>query len=66
MKKQEFIKKLDIYMIIMRKKLIDDPDKYNELKNSIIAFRIKLLQRKKLSNDLIKTMLNFIKTHSKE
>ena len=66
MKKQEFIKKLDIYMIIMRRKLIDDPDKNNELKNSIIAFRIKLLQRKKLSNDLIKTMLNFKKTHSKE
>ena len=61
MKKQEFIKKLDIYMIIMRKKLIEDPDKYNKLKKSIIALRIKLLQRKKLSNDLIKTMLIFIK-----
>ena len=61
MKKQEFIKKLDIYMIIMRKKLIEDPDKYNKLKKSIIALRIKLLQRKKLSNDLIKTMLIFLK-----
>ena len=48
-------------MIIMRKKLIEDPDKYNKLKKSIIALRIKLLQRKKLSNDLIKTMLIFIK-----
>ena len=31
MKKQEFIKKLDIYLIVMRKKFMDDCGKYNEL-----------------------------------
>ena len=39
MKKQEFIKKLDIYLIVMRKKFMDDREKYNELKKSVTALR---------------------------
>ena len=66
MKKQEFIKKLDIYLIVMRKKLVDDREKYNELKKSVTALRTKLMRRRKLSNDLIKTMLSFVREHSVE
>ena len=64
MKKQEFIKKLDIYLIVMRKKFMDDCEKYNELKKSVTALRTKIMQHKKLSNDLIKTMLSFIRKNS--
>ena len=38
MKKQEFIKKLDVYMIIMRKKLINESDKCKELNKIITSF----------------------------
>ena len=38
MKKQEFIKKLDIYMIIMRKKLINESEKCKELNKIITSF----------------------------
>ena len=64
MKKQELIKKLDIYLIVMRKKFMDDCEKYHELKKSVTALRTKLMQHKKLSNDLIKTMLIFIRKNS--
>ena len=47
MKKQEFIKKLDIHFIVMRKKFVDDREKYSELKKSVTALRTKLMQRKK-------------------
>lgn len=64
MKKKEFTKKLDIYLIVMKKKLINNPKKYWELKKSIGAFKMKLQRRKKLSNDLIKTMLSFVRENS--
>ena len=64
MKKQEFIKKLDIHLIVMRKKFVDDREKYNELKKSVTALRTKLMQRKKIPNDVIKIMLCFIRENS--
>ena len=64
MKKQEFIKKLDIHLIVMRKKFVDDREKYNELKKSVTALRTKLMQRKKIPNDVIKIMLWFIRENS--
>lgn len=64
MKKKEFTKKLDIYLIVMKKKLINNPKKYCELKKSIDAFKMKLQRRKKLSNDLINTMLSFVRENS--
>ena len=38
MKKQEFIKNLDIYMIMMRKKLINETEKCKELNKIITSF----------------------------
>lgn len=64
MKKKEFTKKLDIYLIVMKKKLINNPKKYCELKKSIEAFKMKLQRRKKMSNDLIKIMLSFVRENS--
>lgn len=64
MKKKEFTKKLDIYLIVMKKKLINNPKQYCELKKSIEAFKRKLQRRKKLSNDLINTMLRFVRKNS--
>ena len=64
MKKKEFAKKLDIYLIAMKKKLINNPPKYCELEKSIEAFKTKLQECKKLSNDVIKTMLSFIRKNS--
>ena len=45
MKKQEFIKKLDIYMIIMRKKLLNESEKCTELNKIITSFKHKLKER---------------------
>ena len=64
MKKQEFIKKLDIYMIIMRKKLINEPEKCKELNKIITSFKHKLRERRKIPVDVIKLMLQWVKENS--
>ena len=48
----------------MKKKLINNPKQYCELKKSIEAFKRKLQLRKKISNDLIKIMLSFVRENS--
>ena len=64
MKKQEFIKKLDIYMIIMRKKLINESEKCTELNKIITSFKHKLQERRKLPVEVIKLMLQWVKESS--
>ena len=64
MKKQEFIKKLDIYMIIMRKKLINEPEKCEELNKIIAQFKDKLREKRKIPVELIKLMLQYVKESS--
>ena len=48
MKKQEFIKKLDIYMIKVRKKLINEREKCEELNKIIAQFKEKLREKWKI------------------
>ena len=48
MKKQEFIKKLDIYMIKVRKKLINETEKCEELNKIIAQFKEKLREKRKI------------------
>ena len=64
MKKQEFIKKLDIYMIIMRKKLINESEKCKELNKIITGFKHKLQERRKIPVEVIKLMLQWVKESS--
>ena len=64
MKKQEFIKKLDIYMIIMRKKLINESEKCKELNKIITSFKHKLQERRKIPVEVIKLMLQWVKESS--
>ena len=64
MKKQEFIKKLDIYMIIMRKKLINESEKCKELEKIITSFKLKLQERRKIPVEVIKLMLQWVKESS--
>ena len=64
MKKQEFIKKLDIYMIKMRKKLINETEKCEELKKIIAQFKDKLREKRKIPVELIKLMLQWVKESS--
>ena len=64
MKKQEFIKKLDIYMIIMRKKLINESEKCKELNKIITSFKLKLQERRKIPVEVIKLMLQWVKESS--
>ena len=64
MKKQEFIKKLDIYMIIMRKKLINESEKCTELEKIITSFKLKLQERWKIPVEVIKLMLQYVKESS--
>ena len=64
MKKQEFIKKLDIYMIIMRKKLINESEKCKELNKIITSFKLKLQVRRKIPVEVIKLMLQYVKESS--
>ena len=64
MKKQEFIKKLDIYMIIMRKKLINESEKCTELNKIITSFKHKLQERRKIPVEVIKLMLQWVKESS--
>ena len=63
-KKQEFIKKLDIYMIIMRKKLINESEKCTELNKIITSFKHKLQERRKIPVEVIKLMLQWVKESS--
>ena len=64
MKKQECIKKLDIYMIIMRKKLINESEKCKELNKIITSFKHKLQERRKIPVEVIKLMLQYVKESS--
>ena len=64
MKKQEFIKKLDICMIIMRKKLINESEKCKELNKIITSFKHKLQERRKIPVEVIKLMLQNVKESS--
>ena len=64
MKKQEFIKKLDIYMIKMRKKLINETEKCEELNKIIAQFKDKLREKRKIPVELIKLMLQYVKESS--
>ena len=64
MKKQEFIKKLDIYMMIMRKKLINEPEKCKELNKIITSFKHKLREKRKIPVEVIKLMLHYVKESS--
>ena len=61
MKKQEFIKNLDIYMIMMRKKLINETEKCKELNKIITSFKLKLQERRKIPVEVIKLMLQYVK-----
>ena len=65
MKKQEFIKNLDIYMIMMRKKLINEREKCKELNKIITSFKLKLQERRKIPVEVIKLMLQHVKESSK-
>ena len=64
MKKQEFIEKLDIYIIIMRKKLINESEKCKELNKMITSFKHKLRERRKIPVEMIKLMLQWVKESS--
>ena len=64
MKKQEFIKKLDIYMIIMRKKLLNESEKCKELNKIITSFKLKLREKRKKPVEVIKLMLQKAKESS--
>ena len=64
MKKQEFIKKLAIYMIKMRKKIINEPEKSKELNKIITSFKHKLQERRKIPVEVIKLMLQWVKESS--
>ena len=64
MKKQEFIKKLDIYTIVMRKKLINESEKCKELNKIIASFKLKLQVRRKIPVEVIKLMLQYVKESS--
>ena len=64
MRKQEFIKKLDIYTIIMRKKLINETEKYKELNKIIAGFKHKVQERRKIPVEIIKLMLQYVKESS--
>ena len=63
-KKQEFIKKLDIYMIKMRKKLINETEKCKELNKIIAQFKHKLREKRKIPVEVIKLMLQKVKESS--
>ena len=63
MAKAKFIKKLDIYAIVMRKKLMD-PNKYNNLKLNIDAMRNKLMKKQKIENDVLIEMMKNIREAS--
>lgn len=63
MAKAKFIRKLDIYAIVMRKKLMD-PNKYNNLKLNIDAMRNKLMKKQKIQNDVIIQMMENIRKAS--
>ena len=64
MKKQEFIKKLDIYMIKMRKKLINETKKCEELNKIIAQFKDKLREKRKMPVEVIKLILQKVKESS--
>ena len=64
MKKQEFIKKLDIYMIKVRKKLINETEKCEELNKIIAQFKDKLREKRKIPVAVIKIMLQHVKKSS--
>ena len=64
MKKQEFMKKLDIYMIMVRKKLINESEKCKELDKIITSFKLKLQKRRKIPVEVIKLMLKYVKESS--
>ena len=64
MKKQEVMKKLDIYMIKMRKKLIIETEKCEELNKIIAQFKDKLREKRKIPVEVMKLMLQKVKESS--
>lgn len=60
MAKKAFIKKLDIYSIVMRKKLIETK-KYERLKPNIDAMRNKLMKKQKIPVEVIIQMMKNIR-----
>ena len=48
-------------LIFVKRKYNEKKDDDNELKKSVTALRTKLMQRKKISNDVIVLMLTFIR-----
>ena len=48
-------------MIIMRKKLINKPEKCKELNKIITSFKHKLRERRKIPVEVIKLMLHYVK-----
>ena len=48
----KFIKKLDVYVKVMRKKLME-PNKYHYLKENIDAMRNKLMKKQKIPDEVI-------------
>ena len=64
MAKSKFIKKLDIYAIVMRKKLLD-PNKDNNLKLNIDALRNKLMKKHKTDDEIILEMMKNIEKASR-
>lgn len=60
MAKKAFIKKLDVYSIVMRKKLIETK-KYERLKPNIDAMRNKLMKKQKIPVEVIIQMMKNIR-----
>ena len=52
MMKAKFIKKLDVYVKVMRTKLME-PNKYHYLKENIDAMRNKLMKKQKIPDEVI-------------
>lgn len=63
MMKAKVIKKLDVYAIVMRKKLME-PNKYHYLKENIDAMRNKLMKKQNTQNDAIIQMMKNIRDAS--
>ena len=58
------MKKLDIYMIKMRKKLIIETEKCEELNKIIAQFKDKLREKRKIPVEVMKLMLQKVKESS--
>lgn len=63
-KKAPFIRKLDVFAVLMRKKLIERPDKYRLLKENVEILRKEVLKRRKIKDETIVEMMRMIRMYS--